>query len=394
LFVPIGDSPRPSRFTPYVTWSLVAANVAVYLLVTLPLSAVGVDPRDPALQEYLPLVAPGAWLDVRALSQYDLLVFAWGYKPAVGGWASLFSSLFLHGGFWHLAGNMLFLAIYGRNVEHRLGRLGFLVAYLASGVCATLAFAALVGSSMTPLVGASGAISGVLGLYFVLFPRNKVKMLVAFPPIFFDVFLVPARLVLGFYVVADNLLPLLLGSDTGVAYGAHLGGFLAGVLVAGAGERLGWQWPWKDPRWRLGWRSAGSRRPETMSRELGPLRTALSDGDRTAALTAIPGLTTERLAELRPDECVVLSRWLWDAGHDVAATNLLRLCLAAHTGSRELALVHLALGLMRLQQNQPTAAYQHLLTVFDYEPDPETAERARQALAQIDQFRRGGRFWT
>jgi hypothetical protein len=146
--------------------------------------------------------------------------------------ADLLGSMFLHAGFAHLAGNMLFLWIYGDNVEHRLGRLPFLLAYLGTGVLATLAFSLVAGASLTPLVGASGAISGVLGLYFVLFPHNRVKVLVALFPFVIDVFLVPAPLVLGLFVLVDNLLPLVVGAGGGVAYGAHLGGFVGGLALA------------------------------------------------------------------------------------------------------------------------------------------------------------------
>ena len=97
----------------------------------------------------------------------------------------------------------------------------------------------------------------------------------------------------------------------------------------------------------------------------------------------------EEIAGLGPNECVLLANWLDEAGHHIAATKLLRTCLANHPGAANLADVYLLLGLMRLRQGQPTAAYQHLLSVFDYDPSPQTAERARQALAQIDIFRRG-----
>ncbi len=391
MFLPIGDTPKPRNFVPVVTWGFIALNLIVYLLVTFPLSVQAVDPRDPALLDYLRHLGPRlpARIDLRGLSVYDLFVFEHGYKPAAPSLASLFSSMFLHGGFLHLAGNMLFLGIYGRNVEHRLGRIGYLVGYLGSGVVATLAFSLLTGPSWSPLVGASGAIAGVLGFYFVLFPRNRVKMLVVLPPFFFDVFLVPARLVLGLYILVDNLLPLMSGSQSSVAYGAHLGGFFAGLVGAMVGERLAWQWPWKDPLWRLAWargRAVDARAAADPVVE--QLRSALDLGDRPRALAALSSLSTGRAAQLEPHECVILARWLRDAGYSIAATNLLRVCLAAHPGGEDLAVVYLTLGLMRLEQGQPTAAYQHLLSVFDYDPSPEIAARARAALEQIDIYQR------
>ena len=138
--------------------------------------------------------------------------------------------MFLHGGFAHLAGNMLFLWIYGNNCEQRLGKLGYLVVYLATGFAASFGDIALRPDSNIPGVGASGAISGVLGLYIVWFPRNTVRLLVPIPPAFprFDL---QARWVLGFYIIAQNILPAMMGGEGGVAYGAHIGGFIAGMVL-------------------------------------------------------------------------------------------------------------------------------------------------------------------
>jgi membrane associated rhomboid family serine protease len=252
VFIPIGDTPNPRNYIPWVNYVLIGLNVAVYLLVSLPLSFRAVDPADPNLHEYIRLIAPDlpAWVSLydvlREISAYDLFTFVHGYKPGAPEVTDLFFCMFLHGGALHLAGNMLFLWIFGDNVEHRLGRVGYLLTYLATGVAATLAFAVFAGDSMTPLVGASGAISGVLGLYFLLFARNRVKVFILLFPFFMNVILLPARWVLGFFVLIDNLLPFILGAQSGVAYGAHLGGFLAGLLVALAGQALSWRWPWKE----------------------------------------------------------------------------------------------------------------------------------------------------
>lgn len=245
MLFPVGDTPNPPGFRAWVTWALIALNVLIYLLVSLPLSLSAPDPADPLVQEWLTVMArrlpPGADLhDLLAqLSAYDLFTFEHGYKPGAPSPTDLFSSMFLHGGFMHLAGNMLFLWIYGDNVEHRLGRGTYLLAYLGTGAAATLAFSLLSAGSMVPLVGASGAISGVLGMYFLWFPSNRVKVFIAFFPFFMEVVLVPARIVLGIFVVVDNVLPLVAGGGGGVAYGAHLGGFVAGLLVAWAVVRGG-----------------------------------------------------------------------------------------------------------------------------------------------------------
>ena len=238
MLLPIGDTPNPQNYTPWVNWLLIIVNVAVYLFISHPLTLQAISPHDPALLEYLHFVAPNLPRDLplayflRQISSYDIFIFAHGYKAGAPQISDLLYSLFLHGGFLHLASNMLFLWIYGDNVEHRLGHLSYLLIYLLCGVAATLFFALFMGASMTPLIGASGAISGVLGLYFIFFPRNQVKVFFAFFPIFFNVVLLPSRLVLGFYLLVDNLLPFLAASRGGVAHGAHIGGFLAGLLCA------------------------------------------------------------------------------------------------------------------------------------------------------------------
>jgi len=380
-----------------MNWLLIAVNVAIYLLISLSLSSQRADVNDPVLWDYLRLFAPRGLSpnELRSLltkiSAYKVFVFAHGYKPGAPELSDLFSSLFLHDiNPLHLIGNMLFLWIYGDNVEHHLGRIGYLVTYLTTGVAATLFFSLFAGSSMIPLIGASGAISGVLGLYFLLFPRNKVKLFVALFPFFFDVILLPARLVLGFYILFANLLPFLTGTQSGVAYAAHIGGFLAGLVVARIGERVAWHWPWSDKFWRLGSSSKKKRvTPEQPSELLlSELRSALADNNPNWAINVMAMMDRRDLTELGTDECVLLANWLDESGHPVAATRLLHLCLANHPGAGNLADVYLLLGLMRLRQGQPTTAYQHLLSVFDYNPGPQTAERARQALTQIEIFRR------
>jgi membrane associated rhomboid family serine protease len=248
VFLPISDSPNP-RGLPWMTVALVAANVAVYLLVTLPLSAAPPDPADPLLREYLQAIEPALPPDVSLqsvlaqLTRYDLFIFAHGFRPAAPGVADLFTAMFLHAGLLHLAGNMLYLWVYGNNVEHRLGPVMFLVWYLATGAAATLFFALFAGHAQVPLVGASGAVSGVLGFYFLWFPRHTVRVFVFLFPFYVGNLFLNARVVLGIYLVVDNLLPFLLApTGSPVAHGAHIGGFLAGVLVAwlmGAGPQPG-----------------------------------------------------------------------------------------------------------------------------------------------------------
>ena len=142
-------------------------------------------------------------------------------------WLTLLTSMFMHGGWLHLAGNMLFLWIFGDNVEHRIGHLPFLVFYLVVGVIASFAQILLRADSVIPTLGASGAISGVLGAYLVLFPANRVLVILLRFPIW-----VPAIVVIGLWIVFQVLsgLASLSAEGGGVAYMAHIGGFAAGVL--------------------------------------------------------------------------------------------------------------------------------------------------------------------
>ncbi|HXV75956.1 MAG TPA: rhomboid family intramembrane serine protease, partial [Candidatus Polarisedimenticolaceae bacterium] len=243
MILPVGDSPNPPG-TAWVTYTVIAINVLVYLL-TLPLGARAADPRDPEFVRYLQVVGEERGLGREQLrqlglqvSEYDLLVFERGFRPAQPSPVDLLTSIFLHAGLMHLAGNMLFLWIYGDNVEHRLGRLGFALLYLATGVVASGGDALLRAGSNLPSVGASGAISGVLGLYFLWFPHNRVRLWFLLPP-FVQIFELPARVVLGFYLVVENLWPLLWSrGDGGISYGAHIGGFVAGLTAAFLISRL------------------------------------------------------------------------------------------------------------------------------------------------------------
>ncbi len=177
----------------------------------------------------------------------DAFITRWGVVPADltaawsrGGYlsletATLVTSLFLHGGWLHLLGNMLYLWIFGNNVEDRFGRAGFLGFYLLGGALAGLSQVAIDPTSTIPTIGASGAIAATLGAYFVLFPRARVTSLV-FLGFFYQLIDVPAVIVLGFWFVLqliDGLMELgAVQSGGGVAFFAHIGGFVVGALIA------------------------------------------------------------------------------------------------------------------------------------------------------------------
>jgi rhomboid family protein len=142
---------------------------------------------------------------------------------------TIFTSMFMHGGLFHIGGNMLYLWIFGNNVEDTLGHGRYLLFYLLSGVAAALAQTAIGPSSMVPMVGASGAVSGVLGAYLLLFPHAHVTTLIILG-FFFRLVHIPAMFVLGFWIVLQVLNGLgSFGSSGGVAFFAHIGGFLAGM---------------------------------------------------------------------------------------------------------------------------------------------------------------------
>jgi len=164
--------------------------------------------------------------------QFDQTIDSYGLKPAemFAGQRlyTVFTSMFLHGGFLHIFGNMLFLWIFGDNIED-LGRGKFLLIYFGSGIIAGLAQGLWEPGSTIPMIGASGAISGVLGAYIVLYPRARVHTLVGY----FGVVMIPAVAFLGFWFVLQVLSAsyTLVGASSGVAYLAHIGGFVAGVLM-------------------------------------------------------------------------------------------------------------------------------------------------------------------
>ncbi|MBP9047871.1 MAG: rhomboid family intramembrane serine protease [Tabrizicola sp.] len=218
---PIRDH-NPSGQTPYVTFTLIAINVLVFL-----------------------------WY-FTSLSEWDTqrLFLAWGLVPARlmsgEGLETVVTSMFLHAGWMHLGGNMLFLWIFGDNLEEEMGHLGFLIFYLACGAAAGLAQALPDPGALTPMVGASGAIAGVMGGYLLLFPKARVDVLFIFI-IFFRIFAIPAWIVLGIWLALQIFSGVATPTDAGgVAYWAHVGGFVAGlVLTLPAWRRRGASGYWQ-----------------------------------------------------------------------------------------------------------------------------------------------------
>jgi membrane associated rhomboid family serine protease len=215
--IPLRDSVRAQGW-PLVTYALIGANVWMFLFEL----ALG-----PELEGFI-----RTWAFVPA--RYFLLAEA---EPAnwIDRYLPLLTSMFLHGGWAHLLGNMVYLGIFGDAVEDRLGHLRYLAFYLLTGVGAGLAHAYLNPASTVPTVGASGAISGVLGGYLVLFPHARVLALVPLLFFFFEIVELPAVLYLGFWFLmqflSGTLALAVAGEAGGVAWWAHVGGFVAGMVV-------------------------------------------------------------------------------------------------------------------------------------------------------------------
>jgi membrane associated rhomboid family serine protease len=201
--LPIGDDDSSRKTIPWVTYGLVVLNVLFFIL---------------------------------ELSSGDAFIDKWAFVPSrflanpMGDLLTLFSSLFMHAGWVHLGGNMLYLWIFGDNVEDRFGHIPFIIFYLLCGLAATFAQLAFNAGSDLPNLGASGAIAGVLGAYILLFPQGKIRVLQGQRVVH-----VSALIVIGLWIVLQFFSGIGSIADTadtgGVAYMAHIGGFLAGILL-------------------------------------------------------------------------------------------------------------------------------------------------------------------
>lgn len=212
--IPISDD-NPTRLTPVVNWALIALYIVAYLWEW----SLG-KAMDSALNVLG--FTPASFFNPKAsMSQYVGL-------PAA---ATIFTSMFLHGGLLHLAGNMLYLWIFGNNVEDAMGHIRFFLFYVACGVCAALTLAYIEPHSQVPMVGASGAISGVLAAYTLLYPHARVTVIVPLGIIIYP-FAISAMWVVGLWFLMQLVSAALSDpGQPGVAWWAHVGGFVAGLAL-------------------------------------------------------------------------------------------------------------------------------------------------------------------
>jgi membrane associated rhomboid family serine protease len=250
--IPISDSPV-RRTRPWVTYAIIVVNVVVFVYLLTLSTAAPTAPREftRAMRDQADEVCYG--LEV-VPSEADRFLCKWAFQPReffdnLGGNSdvsrpdrpeillSIVTALFIHGGWLHILGNMLFLWVFGDNIEDRLGHLPFLLFYLVAGIVASIVQGLVAPSSLTPVLGASGAVAGVLGAYLLFFPRATVRVVIPFFILILVPIPVPAALMIGlwffqnlfsgFASVSQAVTP-----DQGTAWFAHIGGFAFGLLVA------------------------------------------------------------------------------------------------------------------------------------------------------------------
>jgi membrane associated rhomboid family serine protease len=229
--IPLRDNIPTSR-TPVVTIALIAINVAVYFL----WQRGGITLGDPTNAHYICNLQDHAAIPYEITHPGKQVEIATGCAaPTAATWTTVFTAMFMHGGLLHLGGNMLFLWIFGNNVEDAMGYVKFTIFYLLGGVAALLLQVLIGPNSQVPTLGASGAIAAVLGAYIILFPRARV-VTVIFIIFFFTILELPALVVLGLWFLQQALFGYFDlanpgGGGGGVAYFAHIGGFVFGLLA-------------------------------------------------------------------------------------------------------------------------------------------------------------------
>ena len=230
MVIPLQDD-NPSSTRPYVTVGVIFVCVAVYVWQHLLLSGSGAQQAAYAFG-LVPAVLTGR----EVLPEQIAVISPWG---------TVLTSMFMHGGFWHLAGNMLYLWVFGNNIEDAMGHVRFFIFYLLCGVAAVFAQVLPNPGSIIPMVGASGAISGVLGAYMLLFPRARVLLGLPLGFLIVQLGRFPAIWVLAAWFVMQLVMGSIAAaqpagdSEGGIAFGAHIGGFIAGLALVTFFKRRG-----------------------------------------------------------------------------------------------------------------------------------------------------------
>jgi membrane associated rhomboid family serine protease len=232
--IPLSDDNSGHTIRPYINYLLILANIFVFVY----FQGFGTDAAFTNGYSTVPaeiisgrdiVTDPQVYVDEYTGQQYEVPGLMPTYIPV---WLTLITSMFMHGGLAHLGGNMLYLWVFGDNIENRLGHKRYLIFYLVTGILASLSHVFITiftgQNSLVPSLGASGAISGVLGAYILLFPLQRVNVFVLF-----TIIRVPALIALGFWIFFQVVsgLGVLGGESDGVAYAAHIGGFVAGFLL-------------------------------------------------------------------------------------------------------------------------------------------------------------------
>jgi membrane associated rhomboid family serine protease len=221
--LPIRDD-QPRYTTPYINYFIIGLNVLVYVLLEVPVQMQGGRAFDVLISQ-LGLVPHDLTLAVAGNPHY----------PVGANILTIFTSMFMHGGLFHIAGNLWFLWIFGDNVEDYLGHFPYLIFYLLCGVAAALTDVAIDPRSAIPMLGASGAIAGVMGAYIILYPRARVQTLVVLI-VFITFWWLPAWVFLGYWFLLQFVATSVMAASVhhqagGVAFAAHVGGFVVGLLT-------------------------------------------------------------------------------------------------------------------------------------------------------------------
>jgi membrane associated rhomboid family serine protease len=244
MLVPIGDDNYNRTTTPIVTWSFIAINALVFIFFQGALGTrsgmeftYGYSAVPYEITHGVDLVGPAPLAGGSSVERRSAAPNGEGSVPQFPGpspiWLTLVSAMFMHGGWAHILGNMLYLWVFGDNIEDAFGHTKYIIFYLISGLAASFAQIAIDTDSVIPTLGASGAIAGVLGSYVVMFPHNRIRALLPLGFLWTTVEL-PAMVVLGLWIVLQLISQYTSSLSTGsggVAYMAHIGGFAAGVVL-------------------------------------------------------------------------------------------------------------------------------------------------------------------